>query len=198
MWFLKFIFKKKFDAEFVSRFFQALSECIPDLELIWKKSGTIVAREGASSAVIKCGKKVLFFQGARSGWVDPFMAGEHRQALMDVTCQFQLGRERASYLLSIICVMLYLIMIYGAVDMAVNNARLDIFYIIRVCAALVTTGLMILSYLSDWSHNLRCICATLWIMALAAALVSSLLLLPLVWAVNRQQLTRLYGQNKSI
>lgn len=194
MWFLKFLFKKKFDVEFIHLFFQTLSERIPDLVLEWKKGGIIVPPQDASLAIIKKGKKVLFSQGSRSGWVDPFAAGEWRQDLMDAAKQFQLGQEKPNYLLGIICVVLYFIAVYGAgaMGMSFEDAHLNRIYSISVYSALITTCLMLLSYRLNWSHNLRSIISTLWILAIIAAAFSSVLLLPLVWAANRDQLARLY------
>ncbi|AKJ42814.1 hypothetical protein [Pragia fontium] len=195
MWFLKLLFKKKFDAEFVTGFFQVLSERIAGLELVWKKGGSVVAQESASSAVIKKGKKVLFSQGPRSGWVDPFIAGDDRQALIDVTQQFQLGREKPSYMLGIACMVIYLVIVFGTLGMSERDATISMIYNISVIAALATTGLMVFSYRANWSHNIRSVCATLWVLAIIVAALSSVLLLPLVWAANRQQLNRLYPQD---
>ncbi|MCD1127722.1 hypothetical protein LPW36_17355 [Jinshanibacter sp. LJY008] len=190
MWFLKLLFKKRFDAEFVTRFFQALSEHIPDIELVWKKGGSEVAQSSASSAVIKQGKKVLYSQGSRFGWIDPFSAGEYRPNLMKVAEQFQLGREKPNYWLSLVCIVAYLVIVFGA--MGAGEHSVNLFYTGGVAAALLTSILMVFSYRADWSHNLRSLCTTLWILAMIAGAISSVLLLPIIWTENRQQLARMY------
>ncbi|QBH95683.1 hypothetical protein EKN56_04285 [Limnobaculum zhutongyuii] len=195
MWFLKLLFKKRFDPEFITRFFQALSEHIPDVELIWKKGGSEVALSSASSAVIKRGKKVLYSQGSRFGWIDPFSAGDYRSELIKVAEQFQLGREKPNYWLSLVCVVVYLVIVTGAIGAAEESVNL--FYAGSVIAALLTSILMIFSYRADWSHNLRSLCTTLWILAMIAGAFSSILLLPIIWTENRQQLARTYSLNRS-
>ncbi|MBK5145451.1 hypothetical protein I2494_17320 [Budviciaceae bacterium BWR-B9] len=195
MWFLKLLFKKRFDAEFITRFFQALSEHIPDIELVWKKGGSEVAQSSASSVVIKRGKKVLYSQGGRFGWIDPFSAGEYRPVLMKMAEQFQLGREKPNYWLSFICIAAYLVVVSGAMGAAEESVNL--FYVGSVIVALFTSILMIFSYRVDWSHNLRSLCTTLWILAMIAGAFSSVLLLPIIWTENRQQLARMYSLNHS-
>ncbi|GKX57047.1 hypothetical protein SOASR030_31590 [Leminorella grimontii] len=197
MWFLKFLFKKTFDAGFVEAFFEALSARIPELELVWKKGGSIVAKSDATSAVIKRGKRTLFCQNPRNGWIDLFGAGEDRPALQETAMRFQLGKEKPGYAIGVVCLVLYLILAFGTITARAGEETLASVYIVLVGAVLIMTAMMVTSYSANWSHTARSLCATFWILTIIATAISSLLLLPLVWAFNRQQLSNLYYSSGS-
>ncbi len=190
MWFLKFLFKKRFDSEFVEQLFLSLSERISDLEIVWKKGGSVVVKSDASSAMIKKGKKVLFVQNSRGGWVDLLFAGEDRQALTEVIKQYKLGQEKPNFAPGIILAVIYLLLALSSLN--VNEGTVEIIYRVSIATVVLGTALMVTGYSSNWSNNVRSLCATIWIMGMIIAVPTSLLLLPLVMASNRQQLTRLY------
>lgn len=190
MWFLKFSFKKRFDAEFIEQFFHSLSERISGLEIVWKKGGSVVVKQDASSAVIKKGKRVLFIQNPRGGWIDILFSEEDRQALLDVATQYKLGSEKPNFVPGILCALIYLLLSLSSLD--VYDGTIGLIHAISIVSVLTGTVLMIFAYRSRWSHNVRSLCATVWILGMIVSVPGSLLLLPLVMAANRKQLASLY------
>ncbi|WP_159564997.1 hypothetical protein [Budvicia diplopodorum] len=195
MWFLRFLFKKRFDSPFIERFFYALSERISGLEIVWKKGGSAVIKQDASSAVIKKGRRVLFVQNPRSGWIDVLFSGEDRQALIDVAKEYKLGSETPNFIPGVIGALLYFLLALSS--LVAYSGTIGLVHRISVVSVTMGTILMIIAYRSRWSNNLRSLCATVWILSMIASVPGSLLLLPLVMASNRQQLASLYIQNEA-
>lgn len=197
MWFLKFLFKKRFDLEFIEPFFHSLSERISGLEIIWKKGGSVVVKRDASSAVIKKGKQILFIQNSRSGWIDPYLSGEDRRALIDVVKQYKLGSEKPNFIPGILCALIYLLLALSSLD--VYDGTIGLVHGISIVSVSIGTVMIILAYRSNWSHTMRSLCATVWILSMIVSIPGSLLLLPLVMASNRAQLANLqtYSETNS-
>lgn len=153
----------------------------------------MVAKSDATSAAIKRGKRTLFCQNARNGWIDLFGAGDDRQVLQETAMHFQLGKEKPGYAIGVVCLIIYLVLVFGTITARAGDETLASVYISLVSAVLIMTAMMVTSYSANWSHTARSLCATLWVLTIVATAISSLLLLPLVWAFNRQQLSNLYN-----
>ncbi len=195
MFFSRFIIDTTFDTNRIEKLYELLSKDIPDLELVWRYKREIVDNPSEADNVSILNNYKTFFtlvETRNRGNIRFSLVKGYEQIVLNALKETGITVEPQSFSTPIICVFAYILLFIIACA-----ANPDYAPFLSVLFVILLSG--IISYAISAFKNYDCeipgYSSVLTIIGLVCFSPSSLLLFPLITALNKQKLHNLIEQD---